>query len=902
MARGKLRIYLSAAPGVGKTYAMLSEGHRRAERGTDLVVGFVEDHGRPRTEVMLHGLEAVTRRELTYRDATFTEMDVDAVLARRPAVALVDELAHTNVPGSRNAKRWQDVEELLQAGIDVISAVNIQHLESLGDVVESITGVRQRETVPDEVVRRADQIELVDMSPQALRRRMAHGNIYAPDKVNAALSNYFRPGNLTALRELALLWTADRVDEYLQQYRSEHRIRFTWQARERIVVGLTGGPEGRTLIRRASRMAAKGSGSEVLAVYIARSDGLTSASPKELAVQRTLVEDLGGTFHHVIGEDVPSALLEFARGVNATQIVLGSSRRKAWQYVFGPGAGATVARESGPDLDVHIVTHSEVAKGRGLPLARGARLGRSRILAGWLTGVGGPALLTVLLTVLHDGPGLANDVLLFLFLTVLAALLGGLLPALASAAVGSMLLNFYFTPPKYTLTVQDPKNLVAIVIFFAVAVAVASVVDLAARRTHQAARLRAESEILSYLAGSVLRGETSLEALLERVRETFGMESVALLERESDTAPWTCAGSAAASSAAPTADGESAAGGKTPAPSREGATAGSAGPASGKAPALSCEGALAPGAAAPGARVPLRPEEADVDMPVGDHLALALNGRVLPAEDRRVLAAFAAQAAVVLDRQRLMGEAEQARELAEGNRIRTALLAAVSHDLRTPLAGIKAAVTSLRSDDVAWSDEDEAELLASIEDGADRLDHLVGNLLDMSRLQTGTVTPLIREIDLDEVVPMALGGVPEGSVTLDIPEELPMVAVDPGLLERGVANIVENAVKYSPPGQPVLVAASALGNRVEVRVADRGPGVPDSAKDRIFEPFQRYGDAPRGAGVGLGLAVARGFAEAMGGTLTAEDTPGGGMTMALTLSTAAGRPPAAPDLPAQFTS
>lgn len=280
MGRGKLRIYLGAAPGVGKTYAMLSEGHRRVERGADLVVGFVEHHGRRRTQVMMHGLEEVPRRELEYRGSVFTEMDVDAVLARRPAIALVDELAHTNVPGSRHEKRWQDVEELLRAGIDVVSTVNIQHLESLGDVVESITGVRQRETLPDEVVRRADQIELVDMSPQALRRRMAHGNIYAPDKVDAALSNYFRPGNLTALRELALLWTADRVDEYLQQYRDEHSIRSTWQARERIVVGLTGGPEGRTLIRRAARMAAKGSGSEILAVYIARSDGLTSASPR----------------------------------------------------------------------------------------------------------------------------------------------------------------------------------------------------------------------------------------------------------------------------------------------------------------------------------------------------------------------------------------------------------------------------------------------------------------------------------------------------------------------------------------------------------------------------------------------------------------------------------------------
>ncbi|MET9906050.1 sensor histidine kinase KdpD [Streptomyces sp. NPDC006476] len=827
MGRGKLRIYLGAAPGVGKTYAMLSEAHRRVERGTDCVVAFVEHHDRPRTEVMLHGLEQVPRRELEYRDTTFTEMDVDAVLARNPGVALVDELAHTNVPGSRNAKRWQDVEELLAAGVDVVSTVNIQHLESLGDVVESITGVRQRETVPDEMVRRADQIELVDMSPQALRRRMAHGNIYKPDKVDAALSNYFRPGNLTALRELALLWVADRVDEYLQQYRSEHRVSKIWGSRERIVVGLTGGPEGRTLIRRAARLAEKGAGGEVLAVYIASSDGLTAASPKELAVQRTLVEDLGGTFHHVVGDDIPAALLAFARGVNATQIVLGVSRRKSWQYVFGPGVGATVARDSGPDLDVHLITHDEAGKGRGLPVARGARLGRSRIIWGWVIGVAGPAVLAALLNTVHLG--LANDMLLFLAVTVAAALLGGLLPALASAAVGSLLLNYFYTPPLHRWTIADPRNIVAIVIFVGVGVSVASVVDLAARRTHQAARLRAESEILSFLAGNVLRGETGLEELLERVRETFGMESAALLERAGDHAPWTCAGRA------------------------------------GFGPAVE------------------RPEEADVDVPVGDHMALALTGRVLPAEDRRVLAAFAAQAAVVLDRRRLREEADQARALAEGNRIRTALLAAVSHDLRTPLAGIKAAVSSLRSDDVAWSEEDQAELLEGIEEGADRLDHLVGNLLDMSRLQTGTVTPLIREVDLDEVVPMALVGVPEDSVELDVPETLPMVAVDPGLLERSVANLVENAVKYSPPGRPVLVGASAIADRVEVRVVDRGPGVPDDGKERIFEPFQRYGDAPRGAGVGLGLAVARGFAEAMGGTLAAEDTPGGGLTMVLTL-------------------
>ncbi|MDX2708153.1 sensor histidine kinase KdpD [Streptomyces sp. PA03-6a] len=847
MARGTLRIYLGAAPGVGKTYAMLSEAHRRLERGTDVVVAFVEHHNRARTEVMLHGLEVVRRKEIEYRDTVFTEMDVDAVLARRPEVALVDEMAHTNIPGSRNEKRWQDIEELLQAGINVISTVNIQHLESLGDVVESITGVRQRETVPDEVVRRADQIELVDMSPQALRRRMAHGNIYASDKVDAALSNYFRPGNLTALRELALLWVADRVDEYLRQYRTDHRISATWQARERIVVGLTGGPEGRTLIRRAARMAAKGSGGEILAVHIARSDGLTAGSPKELAVQRTLVEDLGGSFHHVVGDDVPGALLDFARGVNATQVVLGTSRRPAWQYVFGPGVGATVARESGPDLDVHIVTHEHAAKGRGLPVARGAQLGRSRVIAGWLTGVLGPALLCLVLTQLHPALGIATDMLLFMTLTVAAALVGGLYPALVSAVGGSLLLNYFFAPPLHTFTIAQPENLIAIVIFVLVGIAVASVVDLAARRTHQAARLQSEAEILSYLAGSVLRGEHSLDALLERVRETFGMEAVSLLERTSEHDAWTCA-------------------------------------------------------AGVGSRQCPRPEDADVEVPVSDNLSLALVGRVLPASDRRVLSAFAAQAAGVLDRQRLEDEAARAHKLAEGNRIRTALLAAVSHDLRTPLAAIKAAVSSLRSDDVAWSEEDEAELLEAIEEGADRLDNLVGNLLDMSRLQTGTVTPLIREVDLDEVVPKALRGVPDGSVTLDVPETLPMVSVDPGLLERSVANIVENAVKYSPAGTRVLVAASALGGHVDLRVVDRGPGVPDVAKERIFEPFQRYGDAPRGNGVGLGLAVARGFADAMGATLQPEDTPGGGLTMVLTLPAAPGSTPAAPDLPAEATT
>ncbi|WP_020577375.1 sensor histidine kinase [Actinopolymorpha alba] len=824
MARGKLHVYLGAAPGVGKTYDMLGEGHRRADRGTDVVIGLVECHGRVLTEQMAEGLEHVPRRRIHYRGKTFTEMDVDAILRRRPEVVLVDEIAHTNVPGSRNEKRWQDVEELLDAGIRVITTVNIQHLESLNDVVESITGVRQRETVPDEVVRRANQIELVDMSPEALRRRLAHGNVYAPEKIDAALGNYFRTGNLTALRELALLWVADRVDEGLRKYRADHDIEAQWPARERVVVAITGGPEGDTVIRRAARIAARGAGGELLAVHVIRSDGLAGASPTTLARQRAVLESVGGTFHQVVGDDVPDALLEFARAVNATQLVLGSSSRNRWQHLIRPGVGTILPRLAG-EIDVHIVPH-EHAPAR-LPTLR-RTIGSRRLLVSWLLALLGAPALAALLATFPDSTSQSTQMLLFLTLSVANALVGGLLPALVSALFGSLLLNYYFTPPLHTLTIANPESALALLIFVLVAAAVASVVDLAARRTSQAAHARAEAATLSTLAGSVLRGEHGLEALLERVRETFGMTSVALLERQGESEEWKAIGSV-------------------------------------------------------GADPPSRPAEADVDAAVGDTYMLVLRGRVLPAADRRVLEAFAGHTAVVLERQKLAEQAASARKLAEANRIRTALLAAVSHDLRTPLAGVKAAVSSLRQTDVELSEDDRAELLAGIEESADRLDRLVTNLLDMSRIQAEAVTPLLRDVSVEEVVPAALIGVPADTVKVTLPEGLPTVRVDPGLVERAVANVVENAVRHNPPGPPVMLTASALRDRLEIRVIDRGPGVPDSDKDRIFEPFQRLGDVPGGTGVGLGLAVARGFAEAVGGSLSAEDTPGGGLTMVLSL-------------------
>ena len=334
--RGELRIYLGAAPGVGKTFAMLGEARRRAERGADVVVGLVETHGRDKTAEILAGLEILPRRHISHRGIEFTEMDTDAILARQPEIAIVDELAHTNVPGSRNEKRWQDIEELLDAGIDVLSTVNVQHLESLNDVVQHITGVPQQETVPDEVVRRADQLELVDITPEALRRRLAHGNVYPAERIDAALGNYFRVGNLTALRELALLWVADQVDVALQRYRAEQRITDTWETRERVVVSITAGPESETLIRRARRIANR-AGAELMVVHVLRGDGLAGAPADAVARYRKLTEDVGATYHTVVGEDVAGALLDFARGVNATQLVLGTSRRSRLARVFSEG-------------------------------------------------------------------------------------------------------------------------------------------------------------------------------------------------------------------------------------------------------------------------------------------------------------------------------------------------------------------------------------------------------------------------------------------------------------------------------------------------------------------------------------------------------------------------------------
>jgi len=854
VGRGELRVYLGAAPGVGKTYKMLEEGHRRLARGTDVVVGLVETHGRTHTADLLDGLEVVPRTTVSYRGSQLEELDLDAVLARRPQVVLVDELAHTNAPGLQHEKRWEDVETLLDAGITVVTTLNVQHLESLNDVVADITGARQRETVPDAVVRQADQIELIDMAPEALRRRLAHGNVYAADRVDAALGNYFRIGNLSALRELALLWVAGKVDEQLERYRADHGIGSPWETRERVVVALTGGPEGDTLIRRAARIAARATAAELLAVHVARSDGLSAGNPAHLALQRELVEDLGGTYHQVVGGDVPDALLTFARAVNATQLVLGTSRRGRLAQLLAPGVGMTTTAESGA-LDVHLVTHEKTARRNRVLLhwlrgGRSSALSRGRRLAGLVVAVVGLPLFTALLMQFAGDASLATDLVFFLLLVVAVALLGGMLPALIAAVGAFLLLNYFFTPPLRLFTIAERENLVALVAFLVVALSLSTVVDAAARRTREALRARAEAATLFTLSGSVLRGGRPLHALLDQVRETFALDGVTLLERRDEA---------------------------------------------GQGPDVERSDDAWQVVASVGNPVARTPSQGDAEVHVDQRYSLVLVGHPLEADARRVLEAFAAQAAGAVQHERLEETAATAGSLAEVDRVRTALLSAVSHDLRTPLASAKAAVGTLRSPDLHLSAADSAELLDTAEGSLDRLAALVENLLDMSRLQAGALALLVTEVDAGDVIAGAVASLgPAGQpVTIRIADDLPEVRADPALLERAVANLVQNALRFSPAGTVPCITASAHGDRVEVRVTDTGPGVPEDGRDQIFLPFQRLGDHDNTTGVGLGLALSRGLVEAMAGTLTPEETPGGGLTMTISLPVAP--PPPGPD-------
>jgi two-component system sensor histidine kinase KdpD len=807
---------------------MLGEAHRRLERGTDVVAAVVETHGRKKVGELVKGIEVIPPHYISYRGGTFPELDVDAVLRRKPEVALVDEYAHSNIPGSTHDKRWQDIETLLDAGITVISTLNIQHLESLNDVVAQITGIEQRETVPDEVVRKAAQIELVDITPEALRRRLAHGNVYPSERIDAALTNYFRAGNLTALREIALLWLADQVDSALAKYRADQKITDTWEARERVVVAVTGGPESETLVRRASRIASKSS-AQLMVVHVARGDGLSGVSPREMGKVRELAGSIGATVHVVVGDEVSSALLDFARETNATQLVLGSSRRSRWASIFSEGIGAATINNSGK-IDVHMVSHEQA--NRGLELS--AISPRARQVVSWLAAVTMPWAILAVTIRLDSALDLGAKSTLFFAGVVGVALFGGVAPAVLSGVLSGVLLDYFHTEPRYSFAVANTSNLLTIVLLLGVAMAIAVLVDAAASRAREARRAGQEAELLSLFAASVLRG-ADLNTLLERVREAYSQRAVCLV-REVD-------------------------------------------------------GRVTP-VAGVGSEACLTVDAADTAVKVGDEeFWMLMSGRRLTGRDRRVLSVVATQAAGLVKQGELAEEAGKVQSLAEADELRRLLLSALGHDLRTPLTAAKAAASSLRAEDVWFSPEDTSELLATIEESVDQLTLLVANLLDSSRLAAGVVRPELTEVYLEEVVQRALVGI-GGRNTIYGRTSIDRVKVevggtvamgDAGLLERVLSNVIDNALRYAP-GSMVRVNAGQVGPRVLINIIDEGPGVSKGAADEMFQPFQRLGDFDTTTGLGLGLSVAKGFVEAMSGTITAIDTPGGGLTILIDLA------------------
>jgi len=832
--RGSLRVLLGAAPGVGKTFEMLAEGHRLRDEGHDVVIALVETHDRAATRAQAGGLEEVPRRVDRHRGVALTELDLDAVLARSPEIALVDELAHTNIPGSPRRKRWEDVQILLDAGIDVITTVNVQHIESLNAVVEKITGIAQKETIPDAVVRAADEIEVIDLVPQSLRDRLSAGLVYPAERIDAALSNYFRLGNLTALRELALLWLADEVDSALRTYRAEKGIEGAWQARERVVVALTGGAEGETLLRRGARIAARSAGGELLGVHVSTQDGLRTEAPGALTAQRALVDSLGGSYHQVVGDDVPGTLVEFAQSVDATQLVIGVSRRSRLAAMLtGPGIGSEVVRRSG-DIDVHIVTHAHAGGRTSLPRITGGALGWRRQLLGFIVALVGGPLLSWLLVALRSPESITSEVLSYQLLVVIVALIGGLRPAVFAAVLSGITLDFLFVAPLYSVTIAHPLHVTALALYVIIAILVSLIVDQAARRARAAQRATAEAELLASIAGNVLRGDSAVLAIVSRAREAFGLSGVRLVAPDGEIIA---------------RDGE-----------------------------------------------PLRDGRATT-MPVGrfsdgtPRAFLELHGGPLDTPSRRLLDVIVAQLSAAIEHTDLSETAREAEALVETDQVRSALLSALSHDLRRPLAAAVAAIGGLRGAQ-RLSASDREELLTTADESLTTLATLVTDLLDVSRVEAGVLAVSSTQVDAAGSILAALDELSLGpsDIELALDPDLPALHADPVLLQRVLVNLLANAFRYSPADQRVLVSTSRLGDRAELRIIDRGPGVSPERQSTIFQPFQRYGDTDNTTGLGLGLALSKGFAEGMGGSLTPEDTPGGGLTMVISLPLMAAAP------------
>ena len=851
--RGRLKIFLGAAPGVGKTYEMLQSGCARLAAGVDVVVGIVETHGRTETARLVEGLEIVPRRREAYKGRVLEEMDLDALLARRPALALVDELAHTNGPGSRHPKRYMDVEDLLAAGIDVYTTLNIQHVESLNDVVAQITRVRVQETVPDHVLEAADDIEVVDLAPADLIGRLNEGKIYLPGTAERAVANFFTVGNLTALRELALRRTAERVDDQLLTHMRAHAIDGPWAAGERVMVCVSEDPRSAALVRSAKRLADR-LRAPWTALYVEgrRSHALDEAARDRIADALRLAEHLGGEAEILPAGDgrIADDVLAAARSRNVTHIVIGKSNRSRWFEILHGSVVHELVRGAG-QISVHVIA-GEPASGPAAPALTRARPAER---PGFPYAVAVAAIAAALVAgrLSQSLVGIENIDLMFLTAIIAVAVRFGLMPALFATVLGSLAYNFFFLPPLYTLTIADPTNILTFAIFTALTLVVSNLAGRA-RAQAVAARGRARTTEALYSFSRKLAAVGTLDDLLwataYQIASMLKVRVVVLLSDES---------------------GFSVRVGYPP------------------------EDMLDPAdvAAAKWAFKHDSPAGRDSDtLPGGKWLFLPLRtgrgalgvvgldrdkpGPLLTGEQRRLTEALIDQAALAIERIRLVADIEAARRAAEADRLRQALLSSISHDLRTPLASVMGAAGTLADFTAVLTDDQRAELVATIQEEAERLNRFIVNLLDMTRLEAGAVVPRLALNDPGEIVGAVAARAAKlpgrHKIDVSLAPRLPMVEVDPVLMEQALFNLIDNAAKFAPEGSPIAVQGAVDGRQLVLQVIDCGPGIPEAHLEQVFSKFYRLEKSDRvRAGTGLGLSICRGFVEAMGGSVSAEN-------------------------------
>ncbi len=874
-SRGRLKIFLGAAPGVGKTYEMLSAARARLREGVDVVVGVVETHGRKETEALIDGLEVIPRQSVEYRGRVLEEMDLDAILARRPQLVLVDELAHSNAPGSRHPKRYMDVDELITAGIDVYTTLNVQHVESLNDVVAQITRIRVRETVPDSVIDKADDIELIDLTPQDLIQRLRDGKVYVPHQAERAVRHYFQPGNLTALRELALRRTAQRVDEQMVRYMQAHAIPGPWAASERILACVGADPSSTDVVRHAKRMAdSLRAPWTAIHVETGRDLSISDAQRDRISEVLRLAQKLGADTVTLPGEGVADTIADYARANNFTHIILVQPPRSMWLELLRGSLAQALIRKAG-GASVHVLGRSREAaeqEEQRVVLEAAKPGGEARAYLGSLAFVAvslGVALL------LHEVVGIASVSLTFLTAVLAVAVVYGLWPALFASFVSVLAYNFFFLPPLYTFTIADPENVVAL-FFFGVTAVIAS--NLTARVRAQAitARQRARTTEELYQFSRKLAGAANLDDLLwatvHQIALMLKVHVVILLPEE---------GRMTVRAGFPPED-----------------TLDAADLAAAK---WSWERNHAAGRGAdtlPGAKrlfLPMQTGRGAVGV-IG--IDRDEPGPILTPDQHRLLDALSDQAALAIERVNLVEDVDRARLITETDRLRAALLTSISHDLRTPLASILGSATSLTAQGDTLDAATRLDLIRNIQDEAERLNRFIGNLLDMTRLESGPLQLRTGPVDLADAVATALRrarkilAAHRTQVLLE--PELPMLDLDEVLFEQVLFNLLDNAGKYAPAGSLITIRAWRENGRVSLQVLDEGPGIPAVDLDHVFDKFYRVGGADRRrAGTGLGLAICRGFIEAMHGTIAATnrtDRSGSAFTITLPVPADAERP------------